>query len=207
MAETLISRLEGDRVQRLLVAPCGTGIDYPYIKDLSEEVHGIDIAEAAVSLCPEEMNAQVADILDAGFPDQHFDVIVSPLFFHHMREFGFARFLNEFNRMLKPGGLLVILEPSLWYPLNIVSRQIKRFGNPYDEVEDEGPFSPGLMLKELKSSGYAKIDWRAATFCHPAFPVAFSRVFHNMMAPLSRSPLVKLFSWMIVYHAVKRDNQ
>jgi len=70
-------------------------------------------------------------------------ILHKPSFFHHMVKVGFDPFLKEFYRILKKGGGIVILEPSLWYPLNIITRPIKRiFHNPYGEVEDEAPFPP-----------------------------------------------------------------
>lgn len=36
-------RESGKKVQRLLFTPRGTVIDYPYVKDISKEIHGINM--------------------------------------------------------------------------------------------------------------------------------------------------------------------
>lgn len=204
MSELLAKHTKDVPLDSLLIAPCGTGIDYSYVSRYAKQIHGIDISEIALSQCPPEISTCVGDIMASDYPDESFDAIVSPLFFHHMRQVGFNPFLQEFKRILKKGGILIILEPSLWYPLNIITRPIKFLNNPYNEVEDEGPVAPSQMIQSLKQTGYSEISMSSATFCHPLFPVPISRVLHKITQPLASVWPCNVMAWMIAYSANKK---
>jgi SAM-dependent methyltransferase len=202
MSKAVQERLNNRKVDRLLIAPCGTGSDFPYLVNLAHEIYGLDISEEAVASCPAGLQCRVADVLASGYPDGMFDLIVSPLFFHHLRQIGFEPFLREFSRLLQQGGVVAILEPSLWYPLNLVTRPLKMLGNPYGEIEEEGPIPPAEMIQALKTTGYYKISWHGATFAHSALPVFASKILHRFMWPFRRS-ILKSFFWMNVFVAEK----
>jgi hypothetical protein len=80
MAEVVRTRLKGKKVERLLIAPRGTGDDLKYLADFAQEVYGIELSPAAAEKCPRTMKVKVGDILDSGYPDETFDLIASPFF-------------------------------------------------------------------------------------------------------------------------------
>ena len=204
MAALLSERLDGQIVDNLLIAPCGDGGDHRVLKDLAHVVHGIDLSADAVGRCPPEMRTKTGDILESGYAAGAFDVVASPLFFHHVLNIGFGQFLDEFRRVMKPGGQLVILEPCLWYPLNLITRPLKHLlGNPMGEVEDEGPFSPGLMVRSLKAAGFVDIEWRGASFSHPRFYKPMARFVNRVTKPLLAVRPFRTFAWTVAYVAQK----
>lgn len=139
--------LRSERINKLLIAPCGEGDDYNYLKEFSDEIFGIDLSPIGVKNCPPKMIVKVGDILKTGYPDESFDFIVSSFFFHHLMRIGFQPFLKEFYRILKPGGKIVILDFSIFYPLNAFTRPLKTiFRNPYGEIEEEAPFRPKYII-------------------------------------------------------------
>jgi len=105
---------------------------------------------------------------------------------------------------LKSGGCIVVLEPSVFYPLNLLTRPIKKlFGNPFGEVPGEGPISPFALTRALRTCGYKRVDLQAATFSHCSFykPVAKAVNFSTRWL-LNCFPL-KYMGWLVVFYAEK----
>ena len=196
---SLIRRNYEWKTDMALVAPCGKGDDFTYLDDIFACILGVDVSLEALSSCPKQMPTTAGDILNLPFPNGIFDIVVCSLFFHHYHKFGFLKFLEEFRRVLKPGGVIVILEPSFWYPLNIITRPIKLLGNPFDEVLDEGPFRPSLMVQSLNEAGFINNEMQTATFSHPAIYIPLARVINRISDTFLRLWPFKIFGWLIIY--------
>lgn len=203
MAKFVQRHIQG-KIDKLLIAPCGSGADYKYLGNFAHRVYGIDLSPIAIKNCPSVMKVKVGDILTSGYPNESFDLIASILFFHHLLKIGFKPVLKEFHRILKKGRGLVILEPSLWYPINFISRPMKRIlRNPYDEVEDEDPFRPKLMLDSLKQIGFTNIEMEAATFSHSSFYIPIAKLINRLTKSILNTKSLKYFGWLVLYWAEK----
>ncbi|MFA6104044.1 MAG: class I SAM-dependent methyltransferase [Victivallaceae bacterium] len=103
--------------ERVLDFGYGSGLLFNTLAEISRELHGIDILSDAKILTEildrQNIKAQLKqeDILKAGYPDGHFDVIVAFSVFEHIRDFD--PILKEMQRILKPGGQLLIGMPSV----------------------------------------------------------------------------------------------
>ena len=204
MVQLITNHLKRKTVNNLLIAPCGTGIDYKYLSRLADSIYGIDLSPIAIKKCPSEMITKVGDILKSGYPEEKFDLIASPLFFHHVVKFGFDMFLKEFYRILKPGGNLIILEPSVFYPLNVITRPMKKIlHNPFEEVEDEGAFRPKLMIDSLRRTNFINLEMRAASFSHVSFFIPLAKIINKITRPLLYRWPFKIFAWYVLYWAEK----
>jgi ubiquinone/menaquinone biosynthesis C-methylase UbiE len=107
--------------QRVLDVGCGTG----YLASLLAEkvgpagfVVGLDASGEMIAYAARRhgrANCQfrlgTAESLD--LPDEHFDVVVSSLFMHHLPDDLHATALAEMHRVLRPGGTLLIAEAQL----------------------------------------------------------------------------------------------
>ncbi len=92
------------RKAKVLIAPIGTGHEIKYLQGLYSEVHGIDISERALGQCPANIVTKKGDILQSGETAESFDIILCPLFLHHVHKVGFSPFLEEYYRLLRRGG-------------------------------------------------------------------------------------------------------
>ncbi|KAI6036265.1 S-adenosyl-L-methionine-dependent methyltransferase [Pisolithus microcarpus] len=112
MKEVLTPR-EGK--ERCRILDLGTGGGFWAI-DLADEfptaeVIGVDLAPIQPREVPENCTFELCD-LDQFFlpyPSEHFDVIHAR--FMHTGISNYPRFLNEIARMLRPGGLVILIEP------------------------------------------------------------------------------------------------
>lgn len=205
MTQLIKLHLNNKKVKRLLIAPCGIGGDYKYLKQFGEEIYGIDIAPMATKQCPHKMIVKTADILESGYPDAYFDIIASPLFFHHYSiNVGFNPFLKEFFRILKPEGVLIILDFSIYYPILSITRLVKKvFKNPYGEVDDEEPFRPKFMIQALRRNGFVNLHQQGATFNHCLFFIPLQKIINRITEPFLNKWPFKLFAWMVLFLAEK----
>ncbi|MCB4757214.1 MAG: class I SAM-dependent methyltransferase [Elusimicrobia bacterium] len=188
------------QIGKLLIAPCGAKADLDILSGCAAEYYGIDISEKAVSQCPTQIRTKVGDILDSRYPAQSFDAIASFLFLHHVHKVGFEPFLCEFNRILKKGGLLLIMEPSALYPLARVmdlGRMI--FGNISGLVPDEAPIMPGKLQNAVKHSGFAIARIEGISFSHVRIPIPIQTGIEFCCNALRTAPVVRQLAWMVLW--------
>ena len=196
--------LKNEKLEKILIAPCGAGGDFEYINEFSDEIYGIDLSPIGIKSCPASMITKEGDISKSGYPDENFDLIASTLFFHHLVKIGFHPFLKEFYRILKPGGKIVILDFSVFYPLNALTRPLKTiFRNPLGEIEEEAPFRPKYMINSLKQVGFKNLEMYGGTFSHPFFYVPLSKIINFFTKPLLDKSPFKSFAWTIIYWGKK----
>ncbi|MBA7702347.1 hypothetical protein ES703_111111 [subsurface metagenome] len=196
--------LKSERINKLLIAPCGEGDDYNYLKKFSQEIYGIDLSPICIKNCSNKMNVKVGDILRSGYSDETFDLIASTLFFHHLLKIGFQPFLKEFYRILKPGGKIVILDFSVFYPLNAITRPLKTiFRNPYGEIEEEAPFRPKIMFNSLNRVGFKNLAMYGGTFSHCFYYIPLAKFIHFITKQLLDKWPFKLFAWTVIFWGEK----
>jgi len=160
------------RKAKVLIAPIGTGHEIKYLQGLYNEVHGIDISERALEQCPANIVTKKADILQSGEMEESFDVIICPLFLHHVHKVGFIPFLEEYYRLLRRGGVLAIHEPSILFPPSQITAFLRIFmGNVTGLVDDERPIYPLALTKNLKEISFVNIRYRGLSFSHVRYPV------------------------------------
>ncbi|MFA6450915.1 MAG: class I SAM-dependent methyltransferase [bacterium] len=198
----------GMKAPAMLVAPLGTGEDMIYISHITPDISGIDISEDAVrAVSAPNLKKFTGDVKDMSmFPDESFDIVVASLFFHHFVNYGFEPYLNEMNRVLKPGGYLFSLEPSSLNPFVWAMRLAKMFfGNITGTVEDEAPFYPPRLAAAMGKCGFDGVRIEGAGFAHNRTPIFASKILNAATLPLLRSPVVKHFCWMCVFQGIKKS--
>jgi len=103
---------------KILDAPCGTGALYNICMPCS--YYGLDIDEDRVADCVQHFPEGffcVANASKTNFPDAFFDIILAAGLFHHVDDKLAHKILEEFSRVLKSSGKIIIVD-AIW-PRNI----------------------------------------------------------------------------------------
>lgn len=104
---------QGD--ERLLDVGCGDGGVARLLRSRVREVVAIDIERSADWAGEDGLSFSVANGEELPFGDAEFDVIHSKDSLHHMK--GPDRAVQEYRRVLKPGGTALIVEANRYNPI------------------------------------------------------------------------------------------
>ncbi|MDQ6891551.1 MAG: class I SAM-dependent methyltransferase [Acidobacteriota bacterium] len=115
---------------RVLDVGCGTGALLEGLRTRSTEAWGVDIAPEALRFCAERglQCVTLADAAAVPFPSGYFDVVTAIGIVEHLEDD--QAFLAEMNRLVRPGGVLVLLTssfPWLWSMHDVANRHRRRY--------------------------------------------------------------------------------
>jgi SAM-dependent methyltransferase len=190
----------------ILIVPVGTGNDINYIQHLSNDITGADISEEAIKKIEnQKIKKHICDIKKMDiFPENTFDIVITPLFFHHFLG-NFDDFLIEIYRVLKPNGHFISLEPSLLHPATWLTRFTKHIaGNITGQVEDEAPFIPLTLLNAMKRCEFKKVKVSGGSFTHSRIPIWMAKINNIITYPLLKIPIVNHFAWLCIFYGNKQ---
>jgi SAM-dependent methyltransferase len=88
--------------------------------------------------------------------DGTFDVVLYRLVLHHVVFQGpLAPAFTEAQRLLRPGGALIAIEPGLWHPVGLALAAANRLGLGVriHGTPDDIPLSPGRLRREARDAG------------------------------------------------------
>lgn len=117
-----------------------------WIAESAAEYVGVDLSQHAIAELNQKLRARnlpnakgiAMDFLANEWPDGHFDVVYAYSVLHHFAELDVA--LAELRRILKPGGIIISMDPMAVDPFNRVARLLYR---PFQTDRDwEFPFNP-----------------------------------------------------------------
>jgi len=127
MVQDRLSREE--KLGRLAEFGCGTGFYTPVLASKAERVVATDLSPAMLAITKERIRAsnvifQVEDCQSSSLPPNDFDTAFISLVIHFTDP---ARTLSEMNRILKPGGTLIIanLDPAALSGMNRIRSLIR----------------------------------------------------------------------------------
>lgn len=135
----------------ILDAGCGTGINMKFLSSKRQFAYGVDLSSDAIKLCKMRnlKNAKKGSILNLSFNKNFFDVIICTDVLGSMTSNkNIKKAMNEFYRVLKPNGLLLIhvaALPWLRSPHDIVTNFRVRFSK--NELLSYIPTSRWNILK------------------------------------------------------------
>ena len=149
---------------KVLDLGCGSGIISSELAKITypEEVIGIDLSESMLkqacwlknSQGIRNLSFQVGNAYQLNFPDNYFDFVYSRLLFQHLQEP--AQVLQNIYRILKPGGILYILDvDDRWFTL-------------YPEPKSFASLSQKLSSLQKSQGGDPYIGRKLGSYVHQA---------------------------------------
>ena len=156
LAEKAATPADG-KVERILDIGCSIGQATTVLKDRfpQAEVWGLDVGEPLIRYAHmravkrgKEVHFKQALAEDTGFPDAHFDMVLSYILFHEVTVDAMRAILAETHRVLRPGGSFAIYE----FPSNDKGQvsAAHRFLIDYDSRDNVEPYSPGFVEADFR---------------------------------------------------------
>jgi SAM-dependent methyltransferase len=156
LAQLVAEKFAGLAPRRILDLGCGVGVhaqavalEYP-----QAEYHGVDVAAGLLRLghlLAEERRVPIhfhqRDAAATGFPDGHFDLVISHILFHETNAARVSQILRECRRVLRPGGAMLHLD---------VATQTTRLGladqvmNDWQVHWNGEPFWTGFAERDMR---------------------------------------------------------
>lgn len=127
--------------------------------------------------------AHIASADRLPFGDGAFDAVLMRLVLHHIAWQGpLAPALAEAARVLRPGGLLIAVEPSLWHPVGLGLAAANRLGiaTSIHGTPDDVPLSPRAVARDVRAAGFRQVRVQALTFSWRRLPARVQRALERV---------------------------
>jgi len=200
----LLTKYGLEKKSKLLCAPVGRGLGIKYIKNSCNNIHGIDISKQAIKECPSIVRKRVGNIKEMPYSSNSFDFVLSLLFFHHVIDEGFDVYLREFHRVLKKNGMLIISEPSCFYPIFWITALMRHLvGNITGKVEHERPLNPISLKKSIIKNNFNVQEIFSSSYSHNRFPIFAARLLRYFAKIFGRFPAIRYCGFNVYFIAKK----
>ncbi len=162
---------EDGRVRRILEAGCSDGRTTIALKERfpDAEIWGIDVGGPMVRYAHHRAVGMGHDIHyaqrlaeDTGFPNDHFDIIVTNLLFHEVEVPAIRKIVPEFHRILRKGGVWDLTDgpggpghPKLSRPMTIVTKAARWVNHRYNNETWEIDWAGFNMTNQVQDTGFS----------------------------------------------------
>jgi ubiquinone/menaquinone biosynthesis C-methylase UbiE len=168
-----LKRFLGDRqINKSLELGCGTGRLANSLFKISDEVYGVDLSEEVLKIAKNKypkLKLTCSEVIKLDYPDNYFDLVIINGSLHHF--FAVEETFKEANRVLKPGGVFVLLgEPNseflkpynpffyTWLLNRVLNKMfsfIKSNNQAKELIEpDAESYKPWLLKKQLTKANF-----------------------------------------------------
>jgi len=116
----LIARRLGPDKPAMLDVGCGVGGFHPLLRGMVGRLSGIDVSSASIARARvdnRDVDYRAFDGRSIPFDDAGFDLVTAICVLHHVVPAEWAQFINEMRRVVRPGGLLCVIEHNPFNPL------------------------------------------------------------------------------------------
>jgi len=121
--------LEPSAGERILDAGCGRGFYVKALERYTDGTVGVDISGESIATAVSD-SVETGDVTNLRFADATFDKVLSLHTIEHIPDL--QRFISEIGRVLKPGGLAVLVYPwELFRGMQAIGAAVRNYGNPF----------------------------------------------------------------------------
>ena len=106
----------------MLDVGCGVGSFHPLLRGMVGRLSGIDVSSASIAQARadnRDVDYRAFDGRSFPFDDAGFDLVTAICVLHHVAPAEWAHFMSEMRRVVRPGGLVCVIEHN---PLNPLTR-------------------------------------------------------------------------------------
>jgi SAM-dependent methyltransferase len=121
LRELIVRRLGAEKPAMLDVG-CGVGSFHPLLRGMVGRLSGIDVSSACIAQARadnRDVDYRAFDGRRFPFDDAGFDLVTAICVLHHVAPADWPHFISEMRRVVRPGGLICIIEHN---PLNPLTR-------------------------------------------------------------------------------------
>jgi SAM-dependent methyltransferase len=168
----------------------------------------VDADPQRVAVAAELDRADEAHVGYAGrlwFAPASFDIVLYRLVLHHIAYQGpLAPCFAEAARLLRPGGVMIAIEPGLWHPIGLGLAMANRAGvaTAIHGTPDDIPLSPRRLIAEARVAGLVP-ELHAVTFTWRRLPPWLQRAL-SPLDELGSRPRAARFGHTLMLIAHKR---
>jgi len=190
---------------KLLSFGCGNGKEIEIALERGWTVHAYDVDPNTIDKLKKKYNAKFYcdDFFNLNLPDGYYDCIYLDQVMEHLKTP--SKYLDEFKRLLKSGGVLFIATPNIesiasrWKSLLGLIGLKRQYGKHYDTWHHVLYFSPKSLKKLLMNNyGFEIVALQNDVFISPDLPMLRS-LFLKLATKMS-------FLWRTTFFIVGRKN-
>jgi len=194
--------------KKVLSLGCGEGSETFFIAKNGGIVTGVDLSDVGVEIAKKRASEEKIDsieflIMDAEkttFPDKSFDIITACGVLHHL---DIEKAYKEMDRLLKPDGEIICIEPLAYNPL--ISWYRKH--TPHLRTEWEAEHILTMKSIHLAKKYFKNIDIKFFhLFTILGVPFRKFKFFSGLLSALEaidsvvlRIPLIRLLAWQVIF--------
>lgn len=152
----------------LLDIGCGVGRLHPHLQGKFASITGSDVSDKSVKRARRDNAFASYDTSGPqGLPyaDGQFDIALTVCVMHHVPPAEWGTFLQEMQRVVRPGGLAVVIEHNPFHPLTRLA--VARC--PFDA--DAVLLSQRRTRREMLAAGFSAVDLQNFLFLPTAVPI------------------------------------
>lgn len=190
---------------RVLEIGCGTGELTKVLQNKNSSIVAIDVSPELLEIAKRKVKSNrvtflLQDASNLGFAKNLFDTIIGSSVLHHLEV---DKALEEFYRVLKSGGTIILTEPNMMNPQVAIQKNIPFIKKITRESPDETAFLRWSLKKKMAKVGFRDIKLKNFDFLHPSIPMVLIPVIRYLGNFMESIPVIREIAGSIYIKATK----